>query len=94
MNSFSAILLAAGESRRMGTVNKLALPVAGEPLLHRTAETLLRAGLQEIVVVVGHEQETARSLLRGMPLRIVCNDNYASPHRSPHSQPIEKYPWA
>ena len=77
MKGFSAILLAAGESRRMGAVNKLALPVAGEPLLRRTAETLLRAGLQEIVVVIGHEQETARGLLRGLPLVIVCNDNYA-----------------
>ncbi len=76
MSVFSAILLAAGESRRMGTVNKLALPVAGQPLLRRTAETLLRAGLQELVAVVGHEQQTARGLLRGLPLRIVFNDNY------------------
>ena len=76
MSSFSAILLAAGESRRMGSVNKLTLPVAGQPLLRRTAETLLQAGLQELVVVVGHEQQTARELLRGLPLHIVCNDNY------------------
>jgi len=76
MSSFSAILLAAGESRRMGSVNKLTLPVAGQPLLRRTAETLLQAGLQELVVVVGHEQQTARELLSGLPLQIVCNDNY------------------
>jgi molybdenum cofactor cytidylyltransferase len=36
----------------------------------------LRTGLQELVVVVGHEQQTARELLRGLPLQIVCNDNY------------------
>jgi molybdenum cofactor cytidylyltransferase len=76
MSSFSAILLAAGESRRMGAVNKLTLPVAGQPLLRRTAETLLQAGLQELVVVVGHEQETARDLLHGFSLRIVYNDHY------------------
>ena len=68
MSGFSAILLAAGESRRMGAVNKLTLPVTGRPLLRRTAETLLQAGLQELVVVVGHDQQTARELLRGMPL--------------------------
>ncbi|MGB5670915.1 MAG: nucleotidyltransferase family protein [Sedimenticolaceae bacterium] len=76
MSSFSAILLAAGESRRMGSVNKLTLPVAGRPLLRRTAETLLRTGLQELVVVVGHEQQTARELLHGLPVRIVSNDSY------------------
>ncbi|MBT8429264.1 MAG: nucleotidyltransferase family protein [Gammaproteobacteria bacterium] len=76
MSGYSAILLAAGESRRMGSVNKLTLPVAGQPLLRRTAETLLKAGLHELVVVVGHEQQTARGLLRGLPLRIVSNDNY------------------
>ena len=76
MSGFSAILLAAGESRRMGSVNKLTLPVAGQPLLRRAAETLLKAGLQELVVVVGHEQQTACELLRGLPLRIVSNDNY------------------
>ena len=32
----SAILLAAGESRRMGAANKLALEVGGVPLLRRT----------------------------------------------------------
>ena len=72
----SAILLAAGESRRMGATNKLTLPVAGRPLLRRTAETLLQAGLQELVAVVGHQQQTARDLLRGLPLRIAYNPAY------------------
>lgn len=76
MMRFSAILLAAGESRRMGEVNKLTLPVAGEPLLRRTARTLLRAGLQEVVVVLGHQRHVSEPLLRDLPLCIVYNDNY------------------
>ena len=76
MTRFSAILLAAGESRRMGAVNKLTLPVAGQPLLRRTAELLLGANLEEIVVVLGHEERTARDLLRGLPLRLVVNPDY------------------
>jgi len=60
----------------MGAVNKLTLSVAGQPLLRRTAETLLRIGLHELVVVVGHEQQTARALLHDLPLRVVCNENY------------------
>lgn len=72
----SAILLAAGESRRMGQVNKLALSVDGVPLLRRTLLTLLQAQLREVVVVVGHEQHSVRRLLAGIPVRIVSNDRY------------------
>ena len=72
-----AILLAAGESKRMGQYNKLALPVAGGvPLLQRTAQTLLASKLDEVVVVLGHEQQRARELLDGLPLHIVVNERY------------------
>ena len=76
MRHFSAILLAAGESRRMGAINKLTLPVAGQPLLRRTAELLLKLGLHEIVAVLGHEPETARGLLQGLHLQTVVNPHY------------------
>jgi molybdenum cofactor cytidylyltransferase len=76
MTRVSAILLAAGESRRMGTLNKLALPVDGVPLLRRTTLTLLASGLREVVAVLGHEAETMRDLLDGLPLRLVENSRY------------------
>jgi molybdenum cofactor cytidylyltransferase len=43
----AAVLLAAGESRRMGAINKLALPFGGVPLVRRAALTLLEARLAE-----------------------------------------------
>ena len=73
----SAILLAAGQSRRMGDANKLALDVDGVPLLRRCALTLLGAPLNEIVVVLGHQADAARSLLEGLPLELVENPHYA-----------------
>lgn len=73
----SAILLAAGESRRMGSVNKLTLEIGGVPLLRRTALTLLGSSLNEVVVVIGHKAELARSILEGLPLRLVENSHYA-----------------
>jgi molybdenum cofactor cytidylyltransferase len=60
----------------MGAVNKLTLDVGGTPLLRRAAQTLLAARLNEVVVVVGHEADTARSLLDGLGLRIVENPHY------------------
>lgn len=76
MRQVSAILLAAGESRRMGAHNKLTLPVAGVPLLRRAAGILLNSRLHEIVVVTGHAQQTARALLEDLPVRIIYNAHY------------------
>lgn len=72
----AAVLLAAGESRRMGSTNKLALSVGGQPLLRRTAGTLLGSRLTEIVVVLGHEASWARRTLDDLPVRTIYNDNF------------------
>jgi molybdenum cofactor cytidylyltransferase len=76
MSGVSAILLAAGESRRMGPRNKMTLPVAGVPLLRRIASTLANSQVGEIVAVLGHEEQTARALLAELPLRLVTNERY------------------
>lgn len=80
-----AVLLAAGESKRMGPANKLAVPVGGAPLLRRSALVLLGAALEEIVVVLGHEAESAAGMLADLPLRAVVNADYrAGRQRSVH----------
>ncbi len=71
-----AVLVAAGESQRMGAPNKLALPIAGEPLLRRCAHELLGAKVTEVVVVLGHEADWAREALTALPLRCVMNHDY------------------
>lgn len=76
----SAVLLAAGESRRMGRHNKLRLSVAGLPLLSRMVETLLASRLQDIVVVLGHEAEGLRPMLDGLPVTVVYNPSYREGH--------------
>ena len=76
MRRVSAILLAAGESRRMGDVNKLTLPVGGVPLLRHTVTRLLDSELHEIAMVTGHEQAAARALLEGLPVTLVSNPCY------------------
>lgn len=72
----SAIVLAAGLSTRMGEQNKLALDIAGTPLLRRTVEMLLQSTLNEVIVVVGFEQATAREILNGLAVKIVTNEQY------------------
>lgn len=76
MKSVSAVLLAAGESRRMGKPNKLEMDVNGVPLLRRTTKILLKSKLQEVVVIVGHESDKTKSLIVDLPVKIVMNDDY------------------
>ena len=47
-----AVVVAAGSSRRMGGVDKLAAPVAGRPLLHWTLAALRAAGPIDRLVLV------------------------------------------
>lgn len=66
----SAVVLAAGRSRRMEGPNKLLLPVAGEPLVRRTVNTVLACGPQETVVVTGHQAAEVAQALQGLPVTL------------------------
>jgi molybdenum cofactor cytidylyltransferase len=72
----SAVLLAAGASRRLGR-NKLLLEVGGRPVVRRVAEALLGAEVSEVIVVTGHEAEAVRRALGGLEVRLVHNPRFA-----------------
>ncbi len=74
----SAIVLAGGVSQRMGSANKLHLPIAGTPLLRHSLEILLAANLGEILVVTGYQHEITRELLDDLDVRTVYNKEYQS----------------
>ena len=68
-----AILLAAGQSRRMGARNKLLLDIEGEPIVRRVARTLLDSHVEEVVAVLGHQSAAVGEALAGLPVRTVRN---------------------
>lgn len=72
---FSAVVLAAGKSERMG-FNKLLLRIGGKPLLGLIIEALESAGLHEVYVVLGHRPEELRPILRGYDVEEVLNPWY------------------
>jgi molybdenum cofactor cytidylyltransferase len=72
------IVLAAGESRRMGR-NKLLLPLAGEPLVRRACRRGLAAGLDPLIVVLGHESERVQEALTGLDCRFILNADVGGP---------------
>ena len=73
----SAVVLAAGASTRMG-VQKLLLPLGGQPIVRRTVRQICGAGFDEVVVVVGHEWERVVAALEGLPIRHVVNPAFAT----------------
>ena len=58
----AAVVLAAGSSTRMGR-NKLLLELGGETLVRRAVRAALGAGVDEVVVVLGHEEPRVRAEL-------------------------------
>jgi UDP-N-acetylglucosamine diphosphorylase/glucosamine-1-phosphate N-acetyltransferase len=65
MNNLTGIILAAGKGTRMNSTdkNKVALEIKGEPMLVRTIRILRKAGVSNIVVVVGFAKESVTVLL-------------------------------
>jgi len=72
----AGVVLAAGTSSRMGE-NKLLFRVEGETLVRRAVQTALSAGLEPVIVVLGHEAERAIAELSGLEIEPVFNDEYA-----------------
>ena len=74
----AAIILAAGQSRRMGSVNKLLAEVGGKAMLRRVAEAVLASKAGPVIVVTGHEPEAVAGALAGLDLQLVHNPDYAA----------------
>ena len=76
MRSVCALLLAAGESKRMGRLKPL-LPWQGTSLLKYQVSMLLQSDLDPVSVVLGHQSQ---KLLRQLPntpkLKVLYNPEY------------------
>ena len=72
MSIISAILLGAGESKRMG-VDKLSLPWRRKTVLEHCFETLLQSEVQEIVVVLGTRNKRVKNRFQGKKTKVVVN---------------------
>ena len=71
----SAIILAAGMSRRMDSPKQL-LPIGGKPLLQHMLDNVDRSAVDEIVLVLGFEADLIRKDLSENRARIVINSSY------------------
>lgn len=71
-----AVLLAAGQGKRMGGPNKLLATFDGVPLVRRMAEQLVGSRAAGTTVVLGHQADRIRAVLEGTPVRLTENPLY------------------
>jgi len=77
---FGAVVLAAGESQRMGGRPKPLIERDGVPLVRRAVQALLGAGVGEIVVVVGYRADEVAWAVNDLPVRVAVNEAYPAGH--------------
>ena len=73
-----AVVLAAGRSSRMG-VPKATLPLdGGDTFLSRIVRTFSAAGVDDVVVVLGHDPDEVARLVeeQNLPVRLAVNRDY------------------
>lgn len=73
----SAVILAAGLSRRMGKP-KLILRRRGKTLVRTVAENVLTGGAEEVILVTGAYGRAIAGQVNDLPLTLVHNPDYAS----------------
>lgn len=73
--TIAAIILAAGESARLGFPKQL-LRQGGQTLLKRAAQAALSAGCAPVIVVLGAHIDRIRAELGDMPVHAAVNGNW------------------
>jgi len=81
MKNYSAIILAAGYSTRMGSFKPL-MKIYGKTAIQRCIELFKNCGINDIIVVTGYLNDCIEDELKNITsgsndIRIVLNDNYS-----------------
>jgi len=78
MNVISAILLAAGQSKRIRGENKLLKKYKGKILINHILKSLIKSKANKIIIVLGYENRKIKKIaLKSKKIIFVFNSNYA-----------------
>ncbi len=75
MPDVCAIVLAAGESKRM-KVPKMLLPYKDKTIVEKVIENIIASGIEKIMVVLGSDKDDIRKVTGSMPVTDCYNENY------------------
>ena len=77
INKISAILLAAGQSKRMNGENKLSKKIQGIPLIKHSVKNILASSINELIIVLGHQKEIIEKLIdKNERIKFVFNKDF------------------
>ena len=75
----SAILLAAGQSKRMNGENKLTKEIKGIPLIKLSVKNILDSSIDELIIVFGYQKEIIEKLIdENKKIKPVFNKDFES----------------
>ena len=73
----AAILLAAGQSKRMIDENKLSKKFQNTPLINHSIKNILSSHVDELIIVVGYQKEIIENLIeKNNKIKITFNKNF------------------
>jgi molybdenum cofactor cytidylyltransferase len=72
----AALVLAGGQSRRMGEINKLLAPIDGIAMIRRVVDNVAESSVVSTTVVLGHEASRLREVLAGAEVEYVENPDF------------------
>jgi len=75
----SAILLAAGQSKRMNGENKLIKKIQGVPLIKHSIINILESSIDELIIVTGYQNKILEKIVdKNEKIKIVFNEQFES----------------
>jgi molybdenum cofactor cytidylyltransferase len=89
----TAILLAAGQSKRLKDENKLTKLFKGKPLINHILYSLIKSKVNKIIIVLGFEHLKIKTkLLKNKKINFVVNKNYKKGMSSSIKTGLKKLP--
>ena len=75
----SAILLAAGQSKRFGNNNKLITKYKNKNLIQSSLTNIINSNIDNVIVVLGHDQDLIKNKInKNKKIKLVINKKFRS----------------
>ena len=73
----TAILLAAGQSKRLFNQNKLIKNYKGKPLINHAVQSIIKSKIEKLIIVLGFEYlKNKKKINKNKKIKFVINHNY------------------
>lgn len=75
-DAIAAIILAAGQSRRMGDTNKMTVEVSGKSMVRHVGEAVCNSSIKSANVITGYKPDEVEKALLGLEITLHNNPDY------------------